>query len=357
MKIIRFVSIILCSLILFVACKSSEPIKIAVFTKLEAGSIIGASEIDTVKMYLENENITNIEVVPFNDNWDPEKIESVYKEARNQGIQFFFTSHTSTCAMELKRLTDQEQEDVLVMITGSTTHLLSNLDDNNIRVIQDVQSEQKSIATEINKYNFQNIVIARDRDNYRYTDPAIEFFLDHYSGETTLIDFSIKDFDISSFKKQLEELNYDAVYTLIGGNQTISGSIAQLAYTLNPNVKVFFTPWNNATTVIETAGEAINVCIMANHYPFQGDSEVVKHYMDNFKAKYKYAPTYNSLHLYRAISILTNAMNAGHIEPKAIKNYIIETRTFDTEFGKIEFSPTGDVDMPLYFITDIKGAF
>lgn len=345
------------TLIIFTACQSKEPIKVGIFTRLEAGSIIGASEIDTVKMYLENAHIDDIKIYPFNDNWDPERIESVYKDARSQGVNIFFTSHTSTCAMELKRLTDMEKEDVLVMITGSTTDLLSNLDDNNIRVIQDVHSEQKSIGIELERYQLENLVIARDTDNYRYTNPALKYFLENYSGQTTLVDFSVNDFDISAMKTQLSTLDFDAVYTLIGGNQTISGSIAQLAYNINPQVTVFFTPWNNATTVIETAGDAIDVCIMANHYPFQGDSEVVKHYMDSFKEKYQYAPTYNSLHLYRAISILATAIKQGHTQPKDIKQYIIETQRFETEFGPMEFSPTGDVDMPLYFITDIKGAF
>lgn len=357
MQKIKFVILIMVLVGILVGCGERKPLKVAVFTKLESGSIVGSSEIDGIKMFMDENNINDITIIPFNDGWDPDKIEEVYNEARKQGIQVFFTSHTSTCAVELKKLTDKEMDDVIVFISGSTTDLLSNLDDNNIRVVQDVISEQKSIAEEMNKYNFKKLVVFRDIDNYRYTDPAIKYFKEYYKGEIVVLDFSLSNIKINEMKTELESLSFDSVYTLIGGNQTVSGSIAQLAWRINPEVKVFFTPWSNATTLLETAGDAIDVCIMSNHFPFLGDEPSVKAYIDAFKSRYDYAPTYNSLNLHRTMTLLTEAMNAGNTKPADIKKYIIETSEFETKFGPIKISPSGDVDMPLYFITRIREAF
>lgn len=338
-------------------CVSNKPVKVAIMTKLEAGSIIGSSEVDGVRMFLKEKGITNVELVPFNDGWDPTMIKAAYEEVRAQGINIIITSHTSTCALELKKLTDLEQDKVLVFVTGSTTNLLSNLDDNNIRVVQDVASEQTSIAKEIQSHNYKHLLIVRDLDNNKYTEPALEFFKKNYSGKVTLIDISIKNLDMSQLKNDIKDLNYDAVYTLIGGNQTSSGSIAQLAWVINPNITVYFTPWNNASTVLETAGKAIDVCIMANHYPPKNNQPGVKAYFDHFKATYNYAPTYNSLHVYRAMSVLSSAINANKTTPTQIKAYLIKQKTADTDFGSLEINAFGDVDMPLYFIDNIKDAF
>lgn len=353
--------LLLCIILLFgialAGCQTKSPLRVAVMTKLEAGSLIGSSEVDAAHLFLNREQIESIEIVPYNDGWEPEKIASVYKEAREKGINVFITSHTSTCALELKKLTDLEQEEVLILVTGSTTALLSGLDDNNIRFIQDLISEQTSIGNEVNAQGYQHLVILRDLDNSKYTEPALENFLKVYKGKYTLLDFSIKDLDIGAIQKQLEALNYDAVYTLIGGNQTVSGSLAQLAYQVNPDITVYFTPWNNGSTVIETAGEAIEVCVMANHYQISDETPGVADYFAEFKEKYSYSPTYNSLHVYRAMEVLSKAVATGHTKPVDIRKFILETATFETRFGTLKLSPTGDTEMPLYFIKNIKDVF
>lgn len=354
-KIIVF--IISFVMIFMTACKSEEKVKIGILTKLEAGSIIGTSEIDAAKLYLKEKNIKNIEIYAFDDAWEQEKVEKAYKEAREEGIDIIITSHTSTCGIELKKLTDQEKEDVIVLVTGSTTNKLTGLDDNTIRLIQDVESEQRSLAKHISSFNYDNIILVRDIYNYEYGNPALKFFEENYNGKFTLLDIDIKNVDMKKLEDTIKNTDHDAVYTLIGGNQTISGTIAQLAYQKNKNVKIYFTPWNNATTIVETAGEAIDSCVMSNHYPFRRDSEGVEKYLTDFDEEYGYAPTYNSLHVYKTMEILDEAIINGNKKPMEIKKYIIEKGKFETQFGETIVNENGDTDMDLYFIENFKDAF
>ena len=343
--------------IVLTGCGPQKSVKVALPTKLEAGSLIGSSEVDCAKLYLKEKGVKNIEVVPFDDGWTPEKTEIAYKEARAQGINIFITSHTSTCALKLKELTDLEKDKVLVFITGSTTNKLSGLDDNNFRVVQDVQKEQTSIGKEIDSKGYKHLLIIRDLDNNKYTEPALEFFKSVYTGKMTLIDISIKDLNISKLKEQIKGIDYDGVYTLIGGNQTASGSIGQLAYTLNPQIKIYFTPWNNASTILETAGPSIKVSVMANHYPVKDEKLSAKAYFNMFKKAYNYSPTYNSLHVYRALTVLDEALKNNSVNPMDIKQFLLKQKKFETDFGTITFDEMGDVDMPLYFIENIPEAF
>lgn len=338
------------------SCTGDKTVKVAVMTVLESGSIVGSSEIDALRLYIKEHNIKNVEVIPFNDGWDPEKIPGVYKEIRKQGIDIIFTSHTSTCAIELKKLTDLEKDDVIVFVTGSTTDELSNIDDNNIRVIQDVEKEQMSIANYISSNNYKKLMIVRDLDNNKYTEPALKYFLENYTGDYEYMDISIKNINTQEIEDKFKNTSFDALYTLIGGNQTASGTIGQLAYILNPDVTIYFTPWNNASTILETSGESINSSVMANHYDVF-DNQGVMQMISNFKDEYGYPPTYNSVHLYRSFDIFMQSLRAGNRKPTDIKNYIIQKGEFETPFGNIKFNEFGDTDMDLYFIHDIRGAF
>lgn len=337
-------------------CAKDPPLKVAVMTVLESGSIIGSSEIDALRLYLKENEVKNIEIIPFNDGWDPERVPEVYKEIREADIDIIITSHTSTCAVVLKELTDLEKDDVLVFLTGSTTNLLTGIDDNNIRLIQDVEKEQRSIANKINEYRFKKLLIIRDVYNENYTEPALAFFKDHYKGNFDVINFSIKDMDIEKIEKEIEGADFDAVYTLVGGNQSISGTMAQLAYIKNPKSKIFFTPWNNAPTVIETSGEALSNVIISNHYAVLKDASV-KEYIETFKTEFGYAPTYNSLHLYKTIDIIHQIQNSGIKSPKGIRDHIIKTKVFQTPFGEHVFDEFGDTEMELYFIPNPQNLF
>lgn len=352
-SIIKIAVLLLVIIFAISGCSSKEPIRVAVMTKLEAGSLVGMSEVDAVKYYLNSYDITSIEHVPFDDGWDPERIPEVYKAIRDQGIDIIITSHTSTCALELKKLTDQELDDVLVFVTGSTTDQLTGIADNNIRLIQDVSMEQTSIADRIMSEGFENLIIIRDMDNFRYSEPALEHFTSRYGSEYRLMDIKASSMDLQAIEAFMKEEAFDVVYSLIGGDQTASGAIGQLAWKVNPESRIYFTPWNNAPTILNTAGPAIEQCVMASHYPSKSNSDVTVVYFDGFKDMFNYQPTYNSLHVYRAVDILAQAVEAGNATPVEIRDWILKEGSFETQLGDMAFDEFGDTALDLYFIDDI----
>jgi hypothetical protein len=256
----------------FLAGCAQKPVKVAIMTKLDAGSLIGTSEVDTVRLYLEKNKITNIAAVPINDGWDPTRIPAAWKEIRDQGIDIIITSHTSTCALELKKLTD--------------------LPDNNLRVVQDVSREQASLAQHIKPLGLKSLAILRDTDNGKYTEPALKYFLAAFGAPAEVKEISIKTLDMPAIEAFLRSRPFDGVYTLIGGNQTISGTLGQLAWNINPALRIFYTPWNNATTILETAGPSIGNATMASHYPPRSENPATEAYFKDFKAAFNYVPTY-----------------------------------------------------------------
>jgi branched-chain amino acid transport system substrate-binding protein len=325
-------------------------------TKLQAGSIVGSSEVNAAKLFLEDHKIDDIEIFPIDDAWEPEKAKSAYEEVKKRGINILITSHISTCAVAISDAINKDR--ALTFVTGATTDALSKKDDYILRNIQDVESEQKSIAEYISKMPQKKLLIVRDMDNYSYTTPALKYFQSAISKEkVTSFDISISKLDLNAVEQEFRKQEFDILYLLIGGYKSTSGSIAQLAKKINREVKIIFTPWMKTPTILETAGSAIKNSVMPSHYPPRAESPVVNNYIERFKNKFGYAPTFISLNVYSALQIITQAVRAGNRLPDDIKTYVLKTRKFDTEFGTVEFDQYGDTQKPLYFITDLTVEF
>jgi branched-chain amino acid transport system substrate-binding protein len=352
-----FVSLLLCcAWPLFIGCAKEQKVVVAVMTKLEAGSIVGSSEVNAAKMFLEDHGVGNIEIIPFDDAWNPEKTKEAYREVRKRGIRFLITSHVSTCALAIAE--EINKDGILTFVTGATTDLLSRKDDYILRNIQDVDEEQKSIAEYINRMPQKRLLIVRDTDNYGYTSPALQYLQNRLSKDrVVIVDVSMAKLDLTALEKRLKREDYDLLYLLIGGYQSTAGSIAQLAKKLSPNTKIIYTPWMKTPTLLETAGNSIKDSIIPSHYPPSAESPSIRDYMERYKKRFNYAPTFISLNVYTALQVLTEAIQAGNRTPDKVKAYIIGKGAFKTDFGTITFDPYGDTRMNLYFITDIPGEF
>ncbi len=339
--------------IIMISCSSPEPLKVAVLTKLESGSLTGKTYLDIINYYVNEHDVTEIEFIPFNDGWDPDRIPEVYADIRAQGINIIITRHTSTCAVELKKLTEAELDEVLVIVTSSTTDQLTGIDDNNIRVIQDVAIEQTSIADRILKEEMGNLLIIRDLDNHKYAEPALKYFSERYGDKFELLDISASTVNMTDFENILKKYDFDIVYTLIGANEKVSGVLAQMAWQINPNVKIYFTPWSDMKSIINTAGPSVEQCVIASHFPSKTESPIIENFFNDYRNQLNYIPAYNTFHIYNAVDILNQAVNEGNRTPIEIKNWVMGKSVINTPLGEMKIDEFGDSNCGLYFIEDI----
>jgi len=338
-------------------CGGEAPVKVAVMTKLDTGSIVGISEVDGARFFLEQNNIDNIEIIPFDDAWDPDKTRKVYQEIRAQGIDIIVTSHTSTCSLAMKELADAEGEDVLIFVSGATSNKLSGQDDMLLRNVADVETEQRFIAEAIRAAAWPNLLIVRDIDNLGYVDPALAFFKKYYPAPMQVLDVSMSNMQMETLRSQLAASGFQSLYLLVGGYQTNAGAVAQLARTMVPDCPIMYTPWLKTPTILETAGSSLEGSLMPAHYPPRGTDPAIDAYVDAFKDRYGYSPTFISLNVYQAIEILEQGLAAGFYSPAELKRFILEQDSVKTTFGEVAFDEYGDTQAQLYFITDIAKEF
>jgi len=346
--------LIVVPLALLCGCRKKVPV--AIMTKLESGSIVGSSEINASKLFLEDNNINDIEIVPLDDGWNPAKAVTAYKELNRRGIRLLITSHTSICAIALDKLINRDH--VLTFVTGATTDTLTDKNDYIIRNIQDVESEQKSISEYINGLPGAGVIIIRDTDNNAYTVPALAYFKHHLKKQISgVIEISISRFNIDEISRLVRNRDTGIAYLLIGGYNIAAGNIAQAIYNINPGARIVFTPWMKTPTLLDTLGAAVNVSVMPSHYPRRMPGGAIDSYFKRFKKRFGYSPTYISLNVYTALEILHDAVSAGHTEPDDVRRYVMAKKKFKTRFCTVEFDQEGDMNAPLYFITDLSKEF
>ncbi len=347
--------VVLVALISLTACGNTDKTTVAIMTKLESGSIVGSSEINAARLFLEDHKIKNIDIFPIDDGWEPGKAKLAYEEVKKRGIKLLITSHVSTCAVAISN--EINRDHILTFVTGATTDQLSGKNDFILRNIQDVGYEQASIADYIGSLPQKRLLIIRDMDNDGYAIPALKYFEKALKKQTPVIDISISRLDLNVLGGKMRAYDFDILYLMIGGYKSVSGSIAQLAKKIRPNTIIIFTPWMKTPALLETAGGAIKDSVIPSHYPPKTQVPAINAYIDHFKKRFGYAPTFISLNVHSALQILSDAVSAGRRTPEEIRDYILNKRTFQTDFGTITFDEFGDVRMPLYFITDLAGEF
>uniref|UniRef100_A0A7C3E6H8 Leucine-binding protein domain-containing protein n=1 Tax=Gracilinema caldarium TaxID=215591 RepID=A0A7C3E6H8_9SPIR len=344
---------------LFAGCAQPK-IQVALLTKLDAGSIIGTSEIAAVKEFERTHPESLIQVVPIDDGWDPVRTKEAYDLVRKNDIKFLITSHTSTCAVEI--VNDINQDKRLTIITGATTTTLSGKDDYILRIIPAADQEQRAIAHKIAELQPKRLLIIRDLSNPGYTLPAQEAFFSELKRLTPLV--HIRSFDINANKLTLRDLDsifssevYDILYLLIGGYKNIAGNIAQYYYNFQPKTTIVFTPWMNNKELVNTAGPALAHAIIPSLFPSRTVDPKIEAYMSSIETNFRLSPTIISLKVYQALELLNLAFNAGARTPLMAKKWLLSQKTIQTRLGSISFDAYGESSAEYDFITDIAGEF
>jgi len=337
-------------------CKD-EPLKVAVIARLETGSVMGMSTWDQVKFYLSDHPNSPLSFVPYSDDGTKEGAKAIYEAIRKEGIDVILTAHKSDSAIWLTDLMAMDTEPILMLAAGSTTELLTGIDDYFLRFVQSASQEQEAVVEYIDQKGYQKILVVRDIDNISYAKTAIDAFDALYDKDYSLMDVSISNLNFEAMRTKLEAIEYDFVYLVIGDYNINSGAIAQLAHQVNPKAKIMYNAWMKTQSLFETAGDSLSGSAMLSHYPPRGENADIDAYLDSYHEMFGYYPNTIGLTVYRIVELLDQSANDGHRTPDELKEHFIKEGPFKTLLGDIKLDPFGDTKLPFYYIEDIMGEF
>lgn len=346
------------SAILFLSC--SKDIPVALMTKLESGSIVGSSEVIAVRRFRSKHPDSHIKIQEIDDSWDPAKTVSAFSNIQKRGIKFIITSHTSACAVAIAE--EINSTETLTLIAGATTDTLSGQDDWILRIIPDVNIEQRAVARAIAPLKGTRLLLLRDLDNSPYTLPGSNYFMDEWikGGEDRSVqieDIHADRLSLSDLKTLFQKKSYNILYIMIGGYRATAGNIAQLSYSYHPDATILFTPWMYNPDLVNSAGPALKNSYFATFFPKRSKAPAMDAYLSAIEEEFNFTPTLISLKVYEALCILHEAFLSGARKPRDVKQYILNSSPVRTDFGYIEFDAFGDSSSDFYLIDDIPGEF
>ncbi len=334
---------------------SSRKVVIAVMSRLKEGSRTGASAVNAARMAVEKSGLSNVEIFPIDNDWEPALSLEAVKTLKNKGINLLVSMSNSSNTMAIRDFVNDNK--ILTFVTASTTDKISGMDDYILRNIQNVEVEQKSIAEKINEFKGPKLLIIRDLDNAAYTDRAIIHFRSFSKKDLRVIDIHLKDIDTDLLRKKVMEQAYDNAYLLMDFEIFTVGLILQLVSGINPEAKIFLNPWVGSPTLVSAAGKSIENALMGSHFPPRKKSIVVRNFMNEYLSRFGDYPFNNAMKVYMAMEIYLEAIAAGNHTPDEIKRYIIDKGNFDTRFEKTRLDRFGDSTSPLFFISDVREEF
>ncbi|MBV5308233.1 MAG: hypothetical protein JZU59_02320, partial [Chromatium okenii] len=90
--------LIICTGLAWWQLRPAPLIQVGMIAWVASGAVIGSSEIHEGDLFIEEHPNSRIQVIPIDDEWQPEQTASVVSAALAQGIRFFISTHPSNCA-------------------------------------------------------------------------------------------------------------------------------------------------------------------------------------------------------------------------------------------------------------------
>ncbi|CRI63807.1 putative ABC transporter, periplasmic substrate-binding protein [Thiocapsa sp. KS1] len=353
---LTFSTILMASLLLWWRpWQPAPPIQVGIVAWLASGAVVGSSEVNAGDLFVEERPHSRIQVVPVDDEWQPEKTIPVIEQAMRDGVRFFISTHPSRCAVvSLQLFADSG---ALIINTASTSPALTARDDGLLRIIPDATREQRAVSRYFGTLPGSRLLVLQDTSNLPYTDPAFATFAAELEarGQWTIVHRPLL---VSAFKpdeyRALMEEPFDALYILAGTFQTAIGHIAQLFHVAHPRAPIILTPWARSPAILETAGDAIDRLILPSTYPSRRADPALDDYFKRYQARFGYEAHAMTIGVRQALELLDAAFAHGYDTPAQVKAFLLSAPSHRTSLGPVAFDRFGDVEGTYHFIADLR---
>lgn len=170
--------------------------------------------------------------------------------------------------------------------------------------------------------------------------------------------YPLSEKDYSSYLTSIDEANPDVV--LASGYYGQAAAIVKQAYEMGLESQILGEEGYDSPKFIELAGEeAAEGTIIVTNLDRDDPRDVVQEFIRQYRERYDMEPDMVGASNYDAFMIIANAIEkAGTTEPKAVRDAIAETKSFDGVTGIITgFTDIGEVIKPVQVQIVKDGAF
>ena len=198
--------------------------------------------------------------------------------------------------------------------------------------------------------------------NNDYGTQIAEIFTKNFETETQKVlgneAYDPKSNDFRPTLTKIKKLNPDVIY--VAGYYEDSGEILKEAKQLGLSVQFIGATAIEDKKFIEIAGASAEGIVypLATGFDAASQDPVTKKFVDDFRTKFAYEPSWVESHCYDAFMLIANAMmKTGKTDGESIRLYLDSMGSYKGVTGKIEFDANGDVQKPIVYKTVKNGQF
>ncbi|OHD56876.1 MAG: hypothetical protein A2Y33_09860 [Spirochaetes bacterium GWF1_51_8] len=334
------------------ACSRIQTVTVGLITDLDGNnSHIGNEIYLNLKLFQRNMNLFNLKTIAMSAP-TALSVPGQFQKLWDQGVRIFVIGHISAGVREL--IEKKNPKDCLIFNLLAASQTFSGINDCFIRLVPDTKAESLAIVGYFNKHLAgKKTLVIYETANYPYTLPALAVLTNFISNRYSILGLKMSEFDTVKTAALLKEIDFDAVYLLIGGDYaTQAGLLTHVIKDVRPDCSIVLSPWLNTASFMETSGKDSDGAVFPSLLPSENSNPAFREFRALFYKTYHTFPRVpHSYFAYEAMQILAECANNNIFDPEGMKKFILASGGFDTIIGRVSFDAYGDVQREYHFLT------
>ncbi len=371
MKLWRSIGVVAILCTLLASCgagstnESSNVVKIGFFGPLTGDSASdGINARNAAQLAVDKANAEQLvpgktfELVAYDDRLDAtETANLIQKLISDDKVQAVVSGSYSTPSRAAAPLLQQAG---IPMVTAYAVHPeITTAGDMIFRMIYTGPTQGKAMAVfALTKLGYKNFhVLYLDNDYGKSISEGFKQTVEASGGQiSSMQSFGSSDSDFTPQLTGLQSQPADAL--VLVGYYAQSAQIIQQAHRLGIDLPVLGSDGLDSPKLLELAGQDAEGVILATDFSRDDPRTQVQDFIRRYQEKYNTVPDIVSSSAYDATMLLIDAVKRStSTEPKAIRDAIAATTTFEGVTGTISFKPDREVNKTVLFVQIDKGKF
>jgi len=326
---------------------------------------MGVSARNAMELAVENTNqgggiIGRRLVIVAKDNaGNPGTIPGIIKEFRDEKVKIIIGPLTSNMAVPI--ITAAKGKEMLIISPTVSTDAVQDLDDNFIRIAMPASDQGVILANLIEKDGFKKTAVVYDKTNVNYANVVHRHFMKQYVTEDKQVVYTndLSDKSDSAFRKLAEEMWISQAEACLLITSGIDGAtIVQQMRKIGSNIQIYGSGWVKTNDFIKHGGRSVNGAKLVSNYEAPRSSDSYVKFRDQYIARFNKNPNFVARNAYDAGWIVLAALDACQTDDLTqLKNWIIQTSTFEGLDGPFTINKYGDADRKHSVFKIVNGKF
>lgn len=275
-------------------------------------------------------NGRQLEVITRDDQDDPEQAALAIQELISLKVPVIIGPLLSKMAKAT--LNTIKNQNVLVISPTISTDLISNINDNFLRLISEGSYQGESIAAAVIKTDFNRLAVVYDAANSEYTKPIYDIFTKRMkeAGKEVIYVNDLTDGQENNLAKvasEIVEAGCNGLFIITSGID--AAELCQQVRKHDKQIQFYGASWVKTGQVIEIGGRSVEGMILSTIFERTEKSADFEEFATKLKYMFKSEPNFSSVYAYEAVMVMAEGMKlSGSFDARKIQAAILKKGEF-----------------------------